>query len=293
VLILINKKYPNAMKNIMFTLLAGAFLLLIPNDSYAQPPNGDFESWVTDAGGNLNPEFWQTMNDTPTVSVHRYSPGNSGNYAMRVTPIDAGISIPGVAFLEFSVNTRPTSLKGYIRSNIPSGDEAVIYIMFYKDTNIIAYPTACTFRIDTSYSNYTEFILPITYTTGETPDSCTLVIVAGKSSNPDLATEITIDDLIFSTASSDIPSVEATFVSCYPNPASDISHISFALPEASPVTFEIRDLQGKMVLIYDAGTQQAGSQEMDIPVDGLASGTYTMNMVGNGWRVSRKLNILH
>jgi hypothetical protein len=281
------------MKNNIFTLLAGALFSFIPNNSQAQIPNGDFESWITDAGGNLNPQYWETMNDTPNVSVHRYSPGNGGNYAMRVTPIDVGLTIPGTAILEFTVNSRPTSLKGSIKSNIPSGEEAVIYIMFYKDTSIIAYPTACTFRIDTSYSNYIEFILPITYTNGEIPDSCTLVIMAGKSSSPNAATELIIDDLFFSTASSEISSVETAFISCYPNPASDISRISIVLTETSPVTVEIRDLQGKKVMTQDAGILHSGSAEIEVDVRDLAAGTYAVSVVGDGWRTCRKLNILH
>jgi glycosidase len=60
----------------------------------------------------------------------------------------------------------------------------------------------------------------------------------------------------------------------YPNPANEALTIRFDLSQPVAVSFKLYDITGQEVLKYEAGTMPAGSQELSLLLDGLASGIY-------------------
>ncbi len=77
--------------------------------------------------------------------------------------------------------------------------------------------------------------------------------------------------------------------SVWPNPASDRLHITYRLDDAGPVTVELLDLQGRVVVskafVADAG---AGQLVLDLPV-GLAAGVYGLVLGTDAGRVVRRV----
>lgn len=78
----------------------------------------------------------------------------------------------------------------------------------------------------------------------------------------------------------------------YPNPVVDNTMIQFQLDNASPVTFQVFDISGKLVHSEDLGNVPAlDARIIDFNSQGLSSGTYTYSIVTENDRVTRKMTI--
>ena len=77
----------------------------------------------------------------------------------------------------------------------------------------------------------------------------------------------------------------------FPNPASDNTRIQFRLDQASEVTFELRDVTGKLVEVRDLGMQPAGYNSLVVETAALGAGSYTATLVVNGAVSTQKLMV--
>lgn len=78
----------------------------------------------------------------------------------------------------------------------------------------------------------------------------------------------------------------------YPNPASDMSKVSFTLPSESVVSLKLYDAIGNEVYSFADGTHEAGEYIETINVDGLANGTYILRLVSGNTSKSVKFNVV-
>jgi hypothetical protein len=77
----------------------------------------------------------------------------------------------------------------------------------------------------------------------------------------------------------------------FPNPASDNARIQYSLEHNADVTFEVRDLTGKLVFAEDRGTQPAGYHSLTIDVSAWAAGMYTYTLNVDGARDTKRLSV--
>jgi hypothetical protein len=77
----------------------------------------------------------------------------------------------------------------------------------------------------------------------------------------------------------------------YPNPAGDNTNIRYNLNQPSEVTFELRDVMGKLVETRDLGTLPAGQNTLMVETSALGAGSYTATLTVNGARVTQKLMV--
>ena len=222
----------------IFTSLFILVLFLKPFYLAAQIPNGDFENWSLDIDGNLNPDSWATLNGVPDTCVFQYTPAYSGNYSMRVATYDPGIGAqPGIAYVEFPYACRPTQIHVCVKTTIMS----------------------------------------ISYISSLSPDSATVMIIAGNFLGAQLGTEIIVDELSFNCLTgideTTIP-VTATVGSNYPNPARDFTFLPLTLNKSADVSIRVNDIFGKEVMWIDKGFMQAGENNLQMDVKSLANGIY-------------------
>lgn len=141
-------------------------------------PNGDFELW--DNMPNLY--SWQT-NSCPacvppwdTYVVKKVTDVSHGQFAASL--IYNGV-YSSVAINKFALPVHPTSLTGFIKSNIIPGDTAIIHIDLYSGNTIVDngnyYETSSTV-------NYRKIEIPISQTSTNA-DSALIKIVGGKKRN--------------------------------------------------------------------------------------------------------------
>ena len=77
----------------------------------------------------------------------------------------------------------------------------------------------------------------------------------------------------------------------FPNPANDNTRFQFRLDQTSDVTFELRDITGKLVEVRDLGTQPAGYNSFVLETSALGAGSYTAILTVNGARTTQKVMV--
>lgn len=89
---------------------------------------------------------------------------------------------------------------------------------------------------------------------------------------------IAIDDiLIMGTGVASVNDVQADIsLKLFPNPASEIVNISYTLANASPVFFDMYDMNGKLVRTMANGFRPAGEHTAAFNIDGVARGYYNV-----------------
>jgi hypothetical protein len=74
------------------------------------------------------------------------------------------------------------------------------------------------------------------------------------------------------------------------NPVVENATILFELEKAADVSLEVIGMNGQKVFSADKGEMAAGRHQMD--VNGLANGTYLVNLSANGRNLTKKLNVV-
>ena len=151
-------------------------------------PNGDFEQW--DNMPNL--AIWQTNSCPPCVPpyetyiVKKVTDAANGQFAAKLVYNSVYSSY---ANNKFAISLHPTSLTGYIKSSIASGDTAIIHIDLFSGNNIVDNGN---FYETSSNASYRKINIPISQTVTNV-DSVLIKIIGGKKQS----TELFVDDLVF------------------------------------------------------------------------------------------------
>ncbi len=86
---------------------------------------------------------------------------------------------------------------------------------------------------------------------------------------------------------------DLTFFGNYPNPATEKTHIRFALESATGVTLTISDLNGRTLRTIPAVQYAAGTHEIPVNVSDLAAGNYIYTITtGKGGAVASQLSVV-
>jgi hypothetical protein len=274
-------------------------ILLLSNAAKAQIPNQGFENWVTDADSNLNPVGWETTNSYPLVNVAPVSPGFQGNYAMRVRTIDAGLAFPGIAMLHTAIpfGGRPTQFTATFRSTTVGGDIAYIIIGLMKGDSVVASVDSCTFKVDSSFSQFTTRHFRIAYQSNLVPDSMVIIISSGLAFGH-VGTELIVDEISFSGVSAiDVPEVTTIprafgLSQNFPNPFNPTTTIRYSLARRSQVTLAVFNIVGERVATLVNEMQEPGTHDARFDASGLASGTYFYRLLAGAYAETRKLVVM-
>lgn len=76
-----------------------------------------------------------------------------------------------------------------------------------------------------------------------------------------------------------------------PNPAADNTIINFQLVSAKTVTFELHDMQGRLVEVRDLGRLPGGEHRLNYNVSDLQSGMYYYSLIVDGVRLTKKMMV--
>ena len=235
--------------------LISLFLIvaLFSSLSFSQIPNAGFESWETDPDSNFNPVGWQTTNSFPIVSVEPSSPGCQGSYAMKVKTLNIGVPFPGIALLQtaYSFSETPTKFAACLKSTIMPGDRAYLIVGLMLGDSVIALQDSCTFKIDSTISQFTYREFPLTIQSNLVPDSLIIIVASGLGAGQ-VGTELTIDDLAFTTGTTSVSAEELlpgsfSLHQNYPNPFNPSTTIDYEIPKLSKVGLHIYNVLGQHV----------------------------------------------
>ncbi len=139
--------------------------------------------------------------------------------------------------------------------------------------------------------SWTNFTIPLTYTDGNNPDSCIIVLKA-SGANPTNLDYLWVDNLAFSGVVTGIKNQESVLsdVSIFPNPSSETINVNVDLKSEQKIMIELIDFTGKIILTKDLGSL-LGKSKQTIHVNGIAKGTYMIKIVSDKATETRKVII--
>lgn len=275
--------------------------LCIMNVVIAQVPNGSFENW-TDG----KPDGWGTPNEPGVITpITRVSPGQVGSYAAR----GEILQFPGVPFLApaamgagpegegFAVTIRYAKLTGYYKFSSNGGDKFMIAIGLKKGENDSVGYGAVYLQ---PASVFTRFECPITYLSGETPDTCLLAItIIGPTNGADYhkGSSYEVDALEVSEGASAVEESTPDFsLHVYPNPMTESGNIVYSIPlelNGIPVSVSLFDALGREVTqVLRNEVQVTGLHSISTSAIGLPIGAYRCEIRVGARRQSVSLSIV-
>ncbi len=77
-----------------------------------------------------------------------------------------------------------------------------------------------------------------------------------------------------------------------PNPANDVTTIPYELSEAATVSFQMHDMNGKLVMERSEGKRAAGSYRLDLNTEALTEGMYTYTMTVGDVRLTKRMAVI-
>lgn len=264
--------------------------------SFGQIPNGGFETWATDPDSNYNPVGWETSNSFPVVNVEPLAPGCSGSFALRVKTVNLGLPYPGVAILQTAhpFSQTPTKFSACVKSTIMPGDTAFLIVALMKGDSVIAATGNCTFKIDTTISQFTYMEFPIALQSTLVPDSLLVMVASGLSTGHE-GTELVVDDLAFMAGgSTEVLGAEPlpgtfTLNQNYPNPFNPTTVIRFGIPHKSAVNITVYNTLGQRVAVLVDSEMEAGYHSVRFDAHDVAGGVYLYCIVAGDFRETKRL----
>lgn len=222
-------------------------LIILSISSYAQIPNGGFESlndWFT---GNV------------ALSTDHY-PESVGNFSIKLenqlpvtSHLSMGFAVTGNTgsgcIPSFAITGHPTQLHGYYKSFPLNNDTMQVGLMLFKNGVFVA---GAEFLTTSTVANWTSFSVPISPYVDA--DSATLTVAAfyndttcGMPAGPFGNSVFYLDNISFDNLITNVSSVSsANDISVFPNPFSNKLNITQTGKEIN--TLVIYDLLGQKII---------------------------------------------
>jgi len=241
----------------------------------SQVPNAGFETWA-----NGDPVGWFTY-DFLGDAVTQTSDSHSGSSAakMQITDFFSTPLPPILISGQFGVSEKFGSLTGYFKFIPINANQALsVTILLSKGSNYIGGGAWETFQ---ATSAYTQFVVPIEYSTAEVPDSAYIQIAVFDSSGVGtggIGAYAIVDDLSLG-GPTDVKDNYTTVNSFelgqnYPNPFNPSTTIRYALPFESKVAITVYNLLGQEVATLVNDVKSSGYHEVVFNASSLSSGVY-------------------
>ena len=278
-------------------------------------PNAGFENWIDNVTYE-DPQDWGTLNAataglgsiavtkaTATADVYE------GDFALRLESLNvANQNAPGLATTGIvniitqeidggaPFTARPVAIKGwykYIPVNTDTASAEVILSRWNSNTQSRETIGRGLFEQSAAVAAFTEFTIPIDYTSSETPDTIVIVLLSSQNGSAQAGSVLFVDDLsiqltataINTPKKSDLPEFTIT-----PNPTSDIFNLIYSKDATVETVIEIISPDGKQVqspyidLSISTGQMTLSANSMD-----LSPGIYFVRITQGNNSATKKL----
>lgn len=267
------------------------FLLLTAVKSNAQIPNADFENWALNSYNVMDPVDWSTYNYGISTSS-QYQPAQNGTYAVKLKGDSiSGSYLPGALECYFLNTQRPQTIEGYYQAQFEQDDTLLMYVFFYDNAqNPMGFGTA---SLGTDAGSYTPFSIPITFYSGVTPDSAAFYVIYENGTPANLSGYAIIDNLRFSGTSSvdEMPSNPQLML--WPNPASNLLHISMPTLDTKHATIRVFDLSGRKLSEASANNSFLSlTNVLELNTESLEEGLYILSVTDKNKTTSKPFLIV-
>jgi len=276
--------------------------------SFAQIPNGGFETW-TSMGSYENPDNWGTMNNTTAyygLFTAEKASATSG-YFIRLTSktihhaVVNGIAVSGTLD---SITLQPKS--GFAYTGLPLSLTGKWQYMNYGGSNGSVSATLTKWNsssnqrdtIATAYQSllgmamvWLPFTINFSYRSGNAPDSCIIFLQASGAAPAD-NDYLWLDSLAFAGNVSSV-AVHENFINVinvYPNPAKKNITVNFSLTHPEKVKIILTNIDGQLIKENDLGTV-LGSTIYSMNISEISKGSYFVNVIAESGTETKKIII--
>ena len=100
------------------------------------------------------------------------------------------------------------------------------------------------------------------------------------------------NDIVEASDLVDIPTVASTgtcSLSLYPNPVTDVAHLTLSAETAGNAQLRVYDLNGRMVMNRNLGHVAEGEHSFSVSTDGMPKGMYLINVSVSGHTAAAKM----
>ncbi len=228
--------------------------------------NGNFEDWMQVE--MHEPDDWQYDGD-----VKRSTDKYSGTYAAQLNTTDDG-SGPNQAQLIGGMVYSGTidTLSGWYKYATPgTADSGMVMIMYADGSGM---PVHMEFNSLPPAANYTNFSFPL----DDQGNGASFVALIFSSSSffgmPEDGSTFLLDKLEVKQQNVGIKNATAKLsgIKAYPNPATDVLHVSLTNPGKDEVTVSVFDLKGAVQ--YHTTVKATAAGDIAVPVSTLSKGMY-------------------
>ena len=275
------------MRRSLLLLSTVALLFCGALTAFSQIPNASFENWT--AG---SPDGWWTSNFAALswVNVTQSRTAHSGTYAVRGdvisivgTPgyspmIAAGSNLGGFAWTQ-----RSGFITGYYQlfPASGSGDRISLLGSLMKGGVSGTGVAVGGGTVTAAASSWTQFSVPFTYISSNTPDwaSLSISLVGPGSTDPKNGSYFLLDDVAFSGTASAVDDANAvpqsfTLDQNYPNPFNPSTTIQYSVAEQGHVSLKVYNVLGVEVASLVNEQKGAGTFSVKWNASGVPSGMY-------------------
>lgn len=257
-----------------------------------------------------NPDDWSSLNDqTAPSSIYtclKGTPGVVGSaYIKLISKTVTGMGVvPAIAvsgtldmitrqaMSGFAFNERPESFAGKWQYMAYGSDQGFIAValtkwnsmMMQRDTVAMVYHT-----LPGMVMSWANFSIPLVYMSGDTPDSCIIVLSASQANGAPAAANsyLYADEIGFTGLVAGVKSDEMSKnISFSPNPFKEVVNLNFSKLSNLPFSLEIYDLLGNKVKAMD---QTEISAYTTIQTSNLSKGVYMLHIHTSSGTISKKI----
>lgn len=262
-------------------------------------PNAGFENW-TSMGSYNNPDNWGTLNDfTAPLGVYtcvKGTPGAVGTAYLKLSSKSVlGIGVvPAVAVSGeidinnftaasgFAFSDRPQSLTGkwqYMANGSDHGYIAVLLTKWNTANNTADTIAYMYYQLPGMVMSWANFTLPLTYISGNYPDSA-MIAFSASGTSPVAGSYLYIDEIAFYGSVQGVKDHPHTSgIKIYPTPAKNTLNLDFNSMTLKSFSIQVFDITGKL-LKKDEFSSERSSVSVDI--SGLPNGFYYLKLLSSG-----------
>lgn len=269
----------------MFKVLLFAFTsFLITMSSFSQIPNSSFELWTDSL-----PDDWVSNSSPPALwPIMRSSDSHSGTYALKGQVVDdAGVPFAPYLFpfttgYGFPCLQQHSNLSGWYKSSNVSTDQTLVEIYVYNSIGVTIGSGSVTIATSGSYR---QFNVPISYLPGTVPAEASIFIsiIDSLGLNQHVGSYFIVDDLSFTSSTTEIFTPAESAFKIYPNPSTDYFKIEGTAHTEAGARLEIIDIAGRLIKSFEMNNADGSNSSYDVSL--IAAGVYTVK-VRSGKKVS-------
>lgn len=286
-------------------------VLMFHTQAFSQNiPNPSFESWdtISQPGWYMIPTGWSKISGSTSkrsIEDGYFDDVYDGNSSLMLANSGIKTRPPSAATTTFSYNKRPHHFSFWSKTLSYDSKPFTVEVVLFKESGTIISKSTFTsgaryYTINEDLVNkFQETFLVLDYLKAENPDSARITFTSTLDKETQPISLLFLDSLSFSSYSVGVEEYASESLNQYwtitPNPvSSNLMYIDYSDARiVDNATIQITDIFGKLLFESSTGELINTDGRMIINTSDLGSGTYSVTIVSEHHRETKKIVVIH